>query len=188
MEDFAIDMVMGDGGAVRVPLKPFTLIGATTKPESLSEPLKNRFIYTFHCVDYDESEKHQIVQRYLNIYQINYPLSLIEAIARKVDTVPRKIHNLIVKIRDYLISHHHHLTLDEKNRPDCESWLAIKDGGITTIHQKYIDILSSTAGAIGLKTIALQLGINEESVEHEIEPLLLKLGIIEKTGRGRILL
>ena len=187
MEDFAIDMMMGDGWAVRVPLKPFTLIGATTKPESLTEPLKNRFIYTFHCVDYDDNEKNKIVERYLNHYEIQYTPHLIELIARKVDTVPRKIHNLIVKIRDFLISTHHNLILNEKNRPDCESRLSIRDGGITNIHEMYLDILKANTWAVWLKTIALQLGINEESVENEIEPLLLKSGLIEKTGRGRIL-
>lgn len=185
MEDFAIDMMMGDGWAVRVPLKPFTLIGATTKPESLSEPLKNRFIYNFHCTDYNESEKHAIVQRYLDHYHIIYDPTLIDAIARKVDTVPRKIHNLIVTIRDYLISHHQHLNLTQKIRPDCESRLAISDGGLTHIHSRYLHILEAADTAVWLKTIALQLGINEASVENEIEPLLLKLWLIEKSSRGR---
>jgi Holliday junction DNA helicase RuvB len=133
---------------VRVPLKPFTLIGATTKPESLTEPLKNRFIYTFHCIDYDDDEKHKIVERYLNYYEIQYTPYLIELIARKVDTVPRKIHNLIVKIRDFLISNHHHLILDEKNRPNCESRLSIRDGGITNIHEQYLNILKANTGAV----------------------------------------
>ena len=187
MEDFAIDMMMGDGWAVRVPLKPFTLIWATTKPESLSEPLKNRFIYSFHCMDYNEDEKHNIVERYLKHYEIQYTSDLIKLISRKVDTVPRKIHNLIVKIRDFLISGHHDLILDEHIRKECEHRLSIRDGGITNIHERYLDILKSNNNAVWLKTIALQLGINEESVENEIEPLLLKAWLIEKTGRGRIL-
>ncbi len=187
MEDFAVDMMMGDGWAIRIPLKSFTLIGATTKPESMSEPLKNRFIYNFHCIDYTDNEKNKIVQRYLDHYSISYEQSLIPQIARKVDTVPRKIHNLIVKIRDFLISYHHSLDLSDKNRKECETRLSIKDGGITNIHDRYIDILKANTGAIGLKTIALQLGINEESVENEIEPLLIKAGLIEKTSRGRIL-
>lgn len=187
MEDFAIDMVMGDGWVVRVPLKPFTLIGATTRPESLSEPLKNRFIYNFHCTDYTEDQKHQIVERYLQLYHIVCNRTIVEAIARKVDTVPRRIHNLIVTIRDFLISHHNDLHLDAKIRSDCEQRLSIKDGGITHIHDQYLTILRQADGAVGLKTIALQLGINEETVENEIEPLLIKSWLVEKTGRGRIL-
>ena len=187
MEDFAIDMMVGDGWAVRVPLKPFTLIWATTKPESLTEPLKNRFIYSFHCVDYNNQEKDKIVERYLNHYEIKYLPNLVKQISLKVDTVPRKIHNLIVNIRDFLISKNHDLTLNNDNWKECEHRLEIRDWWITNIHEKYLSILRSNSGAVGLKTISLQLGINEESVENEIEPLLLKSGLIEKTGRGRIL-
>lgn len=187
MEDFAIDMIVWDWWAVRVPLKPFTLIGATTKPESLTEPLKNRFIYSFHCVDYNNQEKEKIVERYLNHYDIKYLPNLVQQISLKVDTVPRKIHNLIVNIRDFLISKNHNLTLNDNNWKECEHRLEIRDGGITTIHQKYLDILRNNTWAVWLKTISLQLGINEESVENEIEPLLLKSGLIEKTGRWRIL-
>ena len=96
----------------------------------------------------DDDEKNQIVERYLKHYDISYTPELIELIARKVDTVPRKIHNLIVKIRDFLISNHHHLILDEKNRPDCESRLSIRDGGITNIHEQYLNILKANTGAV----------------------------------------
>lgn len=187
MEDFAIDMVMGDGWSVRVPLKSFTLIWATTKPESLSEPLKNRFIYNFHCMDYTPEQKLNIVERYLKHYSIIYPAHLIEPVSRKVDSVPRRIHNLVVNMRDYLISHYHTLELNDESRSGCEQWLNIADGGLTPIHQQYLHILSESDSALGLKTISLKLGINEESVENEIEPLLLKSGLIEKTSKGRII-
>ena len=187
MEDFAIDMVMGDGWSVRVPLKPFTLIWATTKPESLSQPLKNRFIYSFHCMDYTIDQKNLIIKRYLNHYNISYTDDLLDAIALKVDTVPRKIHNLIVTIRDYLITHHHKLNLNRSIREWCDQWLNIGDGGLTPIHQEYLRILWESTHALWLKTISLKLWINEESVENEIEPLLLKSGLIEKTSKGRII-
>lgn len=187
MEDYAIDMVMWDGWSVRIPLESFTLIGATTKPEHLSEPLKNRFIYDFHCMDYNESQKILILERYLKFYYIDYDTELSWNIARKVDTIPRKIHNLVVTIRDYLVSHHNDLILDKQRWESCSKWLDISDGGLTPIHQQYLRILSSQDSALGLKTIALKLWINEESVEYEIEPLLLKSWLIEKTTRWRII-
>lgn len=128
MEDFAIDMVMPDGGSVRIPLKPFTLIGATTKAESISEPLKNRFVYNFHCVDYSQKEKEQIMMRYMDHYAIDYDTALIAAISAKVDTVPRKIHSLAIQIRDFLIATHSNMKLDHSRRIACEERLAIKDG------------------------------------------------------------
>jgi Holliday junction DNA helicase RuvB len=57
MEDYAIDMLMPDGTHIRIPLRPFTLIGATTKPESLTPPLKNRFVYDIHFLPYTPQEK-----------------------------------------------------------------------------------------------------------------------------------
>ena len=187
MEDFAIDMVMPDGGSVRIPLQPFTLIGATTKPESMSEPLKNRFIYSFHCVDYSDNEKQQIMMRYLDLYHIDYDLALLPAISAKVETVPRKIHSLAVKIRDFLISTYSDMTLDDTRRNLCDSRLAIKDGWLTAIHQQYLALLTESDSPLWLRTISLQLGINEDSIEKEIEPLLLKLNLISKSGRWRVL-
>ena len=61
MEEFEIDMVMPDGGHMKIPLQPFTLIGATTKSESLSKPLKSRFVYKFHFTEYSDKEKEKIV-------------------------------------------------------------------------------------------------------------------------------
>jgi Holliday junction DNA helicase RuvB len=56
---------------MRIPVEPFTLIGATTKPESLSQPLKNRFVYTHHFMDYMPEEKHAIISHYLNHHTIS---------------------------------------------------------------------------------------------------------------------
>jgi Holliday junction DNA helicase RuvB len=70
MEDFVIDMVMPEGGNVRIPINPFTLIGATTKSESLSQPIKNRFVYHFHFMEYTQKEKETIIKKYLDKYGI----------------------------------------------------------------------------------------------------------------------
>lgn len=160
MEDYAIDMVMPDGGNVRVPLQPFTLIGATTLPNSLSEPLINRFVYHFHLMDYQKKEKNKIVARYLHHYGIQYsPNELLDAIGQKVDSVPREIHNMVIKIRDFLASstQKNIYMLNQETRLACEQRLQVKDGGITPIHQRYLSILEQYDRPVGLKTIALQL-------------------------------
>ena len=61
MEDFVIDMVMPDGGHVKIPVQPFTLVGATTKSDHLSKPLKSRFVYKFNFSDYSDTDKQKIV-------------------------------------------------------------------------------------------------------------------------------
>ena len=180
MEDFVIDMVMPEGGNVRIPINPFSLIGATTKPEMLSQPMKNRFVYSFHFMEYTSEEKQLIIQRYLTYYEISFENSLLQEISKKVDSVPREIHNLCVKIRDFCVNHGH-------GKLTAEVWsdflihAQIHEGGMTPLHQQYLDVLLHYGRPLGAKAIAAQLGVSEKSLEEDIEPLLLKLGKIEKT-------
>lgn len=190
MEDFFIDMVMPEWWNVRIPINPFTLVWATTKMEKLSDPFKNRFVYKFHFMDYNENEKQEIVSRYLNLYGIKFDRNLLSHISKKVESVPREINNLCIKVRDFLISHGYDekdLQLDDNLRGNFEKWIKIDDWWLTNIHRKYLEILANEKWPIWVKTIALKLWINEQSVENDIEPLLIKLGKVEKTGKWRII-
>ena len=190
MEDFVIDMVMPDGWNMRIPIAPFTLIGATTMPEKLTKPLKNRFVYNHHFMDYTDKEKQKIISQYLDHYELDFQDELLGEIHKKVDAVPREIHNLCVKIRDFVISKQEKVekyTLDEKLRNDFVDYMKIEDWGLTLLHQKYLDILREYDRPLGSKTIAIQMWINEKALEEDVEPLLLKLGKIEKTNAGRLL-
>ena len=70
---------------------------------------------------------------------------------------------------------------------DFSHRLQVEEGGITTLQRKYLDILATHTDPVGVKTIAAKLGMHEKAIEEDIEPLLLKLGKIEKTTRGRVL-
>lgn len=188
MEDFVIDMVMPEWGNVRIPINPFTLIGATTKSESLSQPIKNRFVYNFHFMEYNQSEKQIIIDKYLRQYAVDFDPSILSAIAAKVDAVPREIHNLCIKLRDFAITQTQHKSI---NQACLDAFLAhskIEEWGMTPLHAKYLEILRDADRPLGIKTIAVQLWINEKAVEEDVEPLLLKLSKIEKTAWGRILI
>ena len=187
MEDFVIDMLMPEWWSIRLPINPFTLVWATTKPESLSQPMKNRFIYHFHFMDYDLEEKKTILDRYLQHYQVNYEPDLLEKFVQKVESVPREIHNLVIKIRDYLISRQLPI-LTSKDREEFLKHSQIDDWGMMPIHKKYLDILADFDRPVGVKTLAVQLGVSEKNLEEDIEPLLLKLGKIEKTTKWRSLI
>ena len=187
MEDFVIDMLMPEWWSIRLPINPFTLVWATTKPESLSQPMKNRFIYHFHFMDYDLEEKKTILDRYLQHYQVNYEPHLLENFVQKVASVPREIHNLVIKIRDYLISRQLPI-LTSKDREEFLKHSQIDDWGMMPIHKKYLDILADFDRPVGVKTLAVQLWVSEKNLEEDIEPLLLKLGKIEKTTKWRSLI
>ena len=187
MEDFVIDMLMPEWWSIRLPINPFTLVWATTKPESLSQPMKNRFIYHFHFMDYDLEEKKTILDRYLQHYQVNYEPHLLEKFVQKVASVPREIHNLVIKIRDYLISRQLPI-LTSKDREEFLKHSQIDDWGMMPIHKKYLNILADFDRPVGVKTLAVQLWVSEKNLEEDIEPLLLKLGKIEKTTKWRSLI
>ena len=193
MEDFVIDMVMPEWWNVRIPINPFTLIGATTKSESLSQPIKNRFVYNFHFMEYTPNEKETIIKKYLNKYEIISSNDIIKKISEKVAAVPREIHNLCIKIRDYVITRSPITKEGNENLTDLlrEEFLKqsmIEEGGMTPLHAKYLEILEKADRPMGVKAIAVQLWINEKAVEEDVEPLLLKLSKIEKSWMGRILI
>ncbi len=192
MEDFVIDMVMPEGGSLRIPINPFTLVGATTRIENLSQPLKNRFVYSFHFADYTDREKQAIIERYLHEYGVvdeseGIPSSLLGQMAKKTDSVPREIHNLCVKLRDFCVNHGYH-QLDEHVWQEFLVHAQLQEGGMTPLHQQYLDILAYYDRPLGAKVIAAQMNISEKALEMDVEPLLLKLGKIEKTPAGRVLL
>ncbi len=174
MEDFLVDMVMPEGTNVRIPINPFTLVGATTKPETMSQPMKNRFVYQFHFMDYTDGEKARILQHYLDLYEIGYDLSLLSSFVQKNSGVPREIHNFVIKLRDFVVSKKIS-KLDQDSWVDFLEHVQIDDGGMTLLHKKYLQILSDFDRPVGLKTLSVQLGIHEQALEEDIEPLLLKL-------------
>jgi len=157
MEDFVIDMVMPEGGNVRIPINPFTLIGATTKSESLSQPIKNRFVYHFHFMEYTPNEKEIIIKKYLDKYEIKTSNEIISKISEKVDAVPREIHNLCIKIRDYVITKSQDKILTDSLREHFLKHSKIDEGGMTPLHAKYLEILEKADRPIGVKAIAVQL-------------------------------
>ncbi len=188
MEDWVIDFVMPEWWSMRLPINQFTLIGATTKMESLSAPLKNRFVYKFHFQDYNHGEILKIIHNYLKYYTIDVDEESIWEISKKVERTPREIHNMCIKLRDYLIAEGNtHLTMRASQWPIFEQWLNIDEWGITPLHKKYLSILTSSSEPVGIKTLAAKLGLHEKAIETDIEPLLLKLWKIEKTTRWRVL-
>lgn len=192
MEDYRIDMILPDGWSVSIPLEPFTLIGATTQMEKLSPPLKNRFVYKFHFQDYSIAEKEKIIQRYITLNNIYIDKkTLIHDIAEHLPSVPREIANTCIQIKDYLIAYHgkKDLDLDDNKWHHFQQRRKLQKWGITPLHQKYLNILiEANQSPVWLKTLAVKLGMSEQSVEEDIEPLLFKLGKIEKTSRGRVLI
>jgi Holliday junction resolvasome RuvABC ATP-dependent DNA helicase subunit len=106
-----------------------------------------------------------------------------------VDSVPREIHNLCIKIRDFFVTEGSQAwKFTHELRDKFLDHSKIDEGWMSPIHKKYLDILKQADRPLGLKSISIQLGMNEQWVEEDIEPILLKLGKIDKTNKGRILI
>lgn len=187
MEDHVIDMVMPDGGNLRLPVQPFTLIWATTKSDHLSKPLKSRFVYKFHFVEYDESEKMKIIWYYLDKLAIVWDKDIITRLSNIVDSIPREIHNMCIRLSDYVISNKLDKTLNIDEVDHFISRSKVQQWGITPIQQRYMEILKTEDKPLWLKTIAIKMWLDEKSIEEDIEPLLIKLGKVDKTSKGRVI-
>lgn len=192
MEDFAIDMLLPDGKPLRIDLHPFTLIWATTKPEGLTAPLKNRFVYKLHFMEYTDTEKGIVLKNQLQRLGITLdPPQLIAEMSPYTTAVPREIGNLSKQLLDWLMAHFWptDLRLTAQRREIFWQDLQLQQGWLTPLHQAYLTFLANAHGrAIGIKTIATSLWVHEKTLEEEIEPLLLKLNKIDKTAKWRVLL
>ncbi|MCS6983157.1 MAG: AAA family ATPase [Candidatus Absconditabacterales bacterium] len=185
MEDFSLDVVMPEGGSMKIPLVPFTLIGATTNRDQLTEPLKNRFVYDCQFVPYSDTEKIAILTHYLALYGCRLVQDLIPELATYCISVPRVIHTFVIKVRDWMISYDI-AELTPALWEECRQWMGVEKGGLMPLHQRYLAYLTTLGRPTGLKTLAMHLGVSEQTIERDIEPLLFHCGKIEKTPRGRI--
>jgi Holliday junction resolvasome RuvABC ATP-dependent DNA helicase subunit len=138
-------------------------------------------VYSFHFEEYSPAQKGQIILRYLNLYQIDTRTDIIEQIAYRVQSVPREIHNFCIKIRDFLIAHPmktskngEKLMLSDAQRNLFQERINIDEEGLSPLHYQYLKILEECEGPVGLRTLALKLGIDEISVEEDIERVLIK--------------
>ena len=108
-------------------------------------------------MEYTPSEKETIIKKYLNKYEITSNDEIIKKISEKVDAVPREIHNLCIKIRDFIITKSQEKILTEQLREYFLKHSKIDEGGMTPLHAKYLEILEKADRPMGVKAIAVQL-------------------------------
>lgn len=189
MEDFAIDLMLGKGPAarsMRLPLKPFTLIGATTRAGMLTGPLRDRFGIILRLEMYTPVELAAIVVRSARILGIKIADDAAREIASRSRGTPRIANRLLKRVRDFALVY-----------GSGEIDLAIAKHGLTQLDVDelgldYTDrrmlgtmITKFNGGPVGLETIAAAIGEDAVTIEEVIEPYLLQLGYIARTPRGR---
>jgi Holliday junction DNA helicase RuvB len=190
MEDFKLTLMIGrdeEARSISIDLAPFTLFGATTKPGSLSSPLRDRFGIVSRLDYYSDLELTQIVQRTSRVFQTPIEVEAANMIAVRSRGTPRIANRIYRRVRDFA-SYQDAGVIDEQLTVDALKLLKIDNLGLDDVDMRYIRTLIKrfNGGPVGLETLASTIGEEVNNLEEVYEPYLLKLGLINKTPRGRI--
>ncbi|HET8605676.1 MAG TPA: Holliday junction branch migration DNA helicase RuvB [Gaiellaceae bacterium] len=190
LEDFRIDIVMGQGPAARtltLDLPPFTLVGATTRTGLLTTPLRDRFGMTFRLAYYREDELATIVRRSARILDVEIAADAADEIARRSRGTPRIANRILRRVRD-VAQVRHEGAITTAIAEEALELLEVDDVGLERIDRELLHAVVHKfgGGPVGLSTLAVALGEEPETIEDVYEPYLLQLGFIQRTPRGRI--
>ena len=190
MEDYSLDIVVGKGpGAkiLRLDLPKFTLIGATTKPSSLSSPLRDRFGANFKLSFYNPDEIEQIVNRSAKILACQIEAEAEKEIAKRSRQTPRIANRLLKRVRDYAdVKSGGKINLATTQK--ALKMLEIDHMGLDSLDRQLLETICNKfkGGPVGLNNICATLGEDINTIEEMYEPFLLQIGFLMRTPRGRI--
>ena len=191
MEDFALDLVIGEGPAartVRIELQPFTLVGATTRLGLLTTPLRDRFGIPTRLQFYTENELFEIVTRGARLLGIPAEREGCREIAKRARGTPRIAGRLLRRVVDFvLVEGDGVLTKDIAD--SALTRLGVDHLGLDGADRRYLSLIAENygGGPVGVETISAALSESRDAVEEVIEPYLLQQGLIQRTPRGRML-
>ncbi len=189
MEDFTVNFIMDKGlnaRTMRIPLRPFTMVGATTRPGMLSSPLRERFGIFHHLDFYSLDELEAIVARSASILGTSVQPEGAQAIARRSRGTPRIANRLLRRVRDYV-----------QVKGDGVVTAAAAVGALTLegVDSEGLDRLDTRflraiieqygGGPVGLEAIAATINDEAETLAEVVEPFLLKIGFLIRTPTGR---
>lgn len=191
MEDFSIDIIIGDGPAartVKIDIPKFTLVGATTRLGMLSNPLRDRFGIPMKLDFYSKEELAAVINRSSKILNISLTDNASGILANCSRGTPRIALRLLRRIRDFANYNATEL-VDEDLVNTALSALNIDSLGLDRLDYLYLNFISSNfdGGPVGIETIAAGLSEDRDTIEDTIEPYLMQIGFIARTARGRVL-
>jgi holliday junction DNA helicase RuvB len=190
MEDQRLDLVLGKGPAARtvtVDLKPFTLVGATTRYGSLSAPLRSRFGIINKLEYYNEADLGTVITRSAKILGITLDKGAVSALAKRSRGTPRIANRLLRRARDTAqINYAGHL--DSQAVQETVDLLQIDDLGLDASDRDLLEhiIKHHKGGPVGIETLASALSEDVATIEEVYEPFLMQLGLLSRTKSGRV--
>ena len=190
MEDFEADIMIGQGpGArsVKVPLQPFTLIGATTRAGLLTSPLRARFGITHRLDFYEESDLLTIVTRSARILNVAIAPEAAAELARRSRGTPRIANRLLRRVRDFAeVRADGRITAQVCH--DALQLLEVDEHGFDESDRRLLRTIIDKfdGGPVGLNSLAAAIGEEKDAIEDIYEPFLIQIGFIDRTPRGRV--
>jgi len=190
LEDYSLDLMIGTGPGARsmkIPLKPFTLVGATTRAGLLTAPLRGRFGIVHRLDFYTEADLQFIVARSARILNVPLEPAGAEELARRSRGTPRVANRLLRRVRDFAQVRAAGVITAEVAR-DALALLEVDDHGFDEVDRKLlITIIDKFGGGpVGVGAIAAAISEEPEAIEDMYEPYLLQLGFLDRTPRGRV--
>ncbi len=189
LEDYTLDLMIGTGPGARsmkIPLKPFTLVGATTRAGLLTAPLRSRFGIVHRLDFYTEDDLDFIVTRSARILEVPIePLGARE-IARRSRGTPRIANRLLRRVRDYAQVRAGG-TITEMVARDALRLLEVDAHGFDEVDRKLLLTIIEKfgGGPVGIGALAAAISEEPDAIEDMYEPYLLQLGFLDRTPRGR---
>ena len=189
MEDFKVDFVVDKGmfaKTINVPLKKFTLVGATTRAGSLSAPLRNRFGLFFHLEFYSVEDLQKIILRSAEILKAKLEPAAAEEIARRARGTPRIANRLLRRVRDFA-----EVKADGRiSAPIARQALQLEgvdEKGLDELDKKFLSTIIHNyhGGPVGVEALSATLNEEVDTLVDMVEPYLLQIGYISRTKSGR---
>jgi Holliday junction DNA helicase RuvB len=190
MEDFRLDVLIGEGPMARtmkVDLPPFTLVGATTRPGLLSQPLHGRFGITLRLDFYDVAALAEIVERSARILSIRITPEAAREIGSRSRGTPRIANRLLRRLRDFAeVAGRDEIDLETAKRALAR--LEVDEHGFDELDRRILSTIIEKfgGGPVGVGAIAASLGEDRGTLEDLYEPYLLQAGFLQRTPRGRV--
>jgi len=192
MEDYKIDVQIDSGmhaKTITLPLKPFTLIGATTRAGLISGPMRSRFGITHNLEFYSVEDLLRIVQRSARLLKIGTNSetgAALAAVASRSRGTPRIANRLLRRVRDYAqVRCDGQFTLDAVDT--ALKLEGVDEVGLDELDRKYLRTIADVykGGPVGLEAVAATLSEDAGTLEDIVEPYVLGLGFLARTRRGR---
>lgn len=190
MEDFSIDIIVDAGPkarGVKINLKPFTLVGATTRGGLLTSPMRSRFGIVHRVDFYSAANLQKIVKRTAKILDVKVDEEASLEIAKRARGTPRVANRLLRRIRDYAEVEGEGV-IDLDIALSSLELLGVDDRGLDTMDKLILKTIINkfSGGPVGLKSIAVAVGEEKDTIEEVFEPFLILEGFIDRTSRGRV--